>query len=582
MTFDQADAVDMDLSEAKLGELRGLASRILSMESVTSEDFHRINIESDYKISLATKVASLLQQDLLSPSIPVLHAMIKSEYQLALFLGILSMHSIPQLERIVSEEVLVRLCRGECSPPRLLRWSNLGPHDRWVAAVASLVMQDSVRFEEVEHSLTFVILALVNGGDPLAIRDAVLEGTNVAGTDRISRYMDIWCQGNQDAVQRMKEIATSDAVEICEAALAIDGITDCPSFELEGVSACMHHAVSRDLAYVEPMCILLRKIFEKASELVEQLSCPPSIVVVDMLSHILPLLRQEEIDPTTLIHCDLQLEGDPCQTTGMGSFTELRLGVRLRPARWSIESVAGIVGQADAKLVLSPAQEEGVEIWSIRFLSYAGEGLPDSITAIARDGVYVFSVPCPQTTTEGGDMFFHNFLLNDRIPIRLSWRNPPVLTRRNTTTVPVLERPPEVAYTSGGLPTEIQLPAVSTAFMRGSMPTIPMLPNPKIVMALLASSEQDVHDKVKGLFQSDLLTVMDIGHASERDLIREIPLCDTIVLDEELFLSNAFLAGMTVGLAAGKIVNVVTGSAETQDGQIQNLMAQNLITLIKI
>ena len=582
MTFDYADAVDMDLSGAKLEEFRALASRILSMESVTSEDFHRINIESDYKLSLAMRVARLLQHESSSPLIPVLDAMIKSEYQLALFLGVLSMHSIPQLERIVSEEVLMRLCRGECSPPRLARWSNLGPHDRWVAAVASLVMQDAAPFEEVEHSLTFVILALVNGGDPLAIREAVLEGTNVAETVRVSRYMDIWCQGNQDAVQRMKEIATSDAVEICEAALAIDGITDCPSFELEGMSACMQLVVLRDIEFVEPMCILLQKIFEKASELVQQLPSPPSIVVVDMLSHILPLLRTDDIDPTALIRCDLELEGDSSRTTGMGSFSELRLGVRLRPARWKIESVAGIAGQAEAKLVLTPTQEDGVQIWSIRSLSDAGEGLPDSITATARDGVYVFSVPCPQRTTEAGDMIFHDFLLNDRIPIRLSWQNPPVLSRRNTTTVPVLERPPEVAYVSGGLPTEIQLPAVSTAFMRGSMPTIPMLPNPKIVMALLASSVQDLHDKVKGLFQSDLLTVMDIGHSSERDLIREIPLCDTIVLDEELFVSNAFVAGMAVGLAPGKTVHVVTNSAESQNGQIQHLMAQQLITLIKI
>ena len=570
-----------------------LASSIFHRISVSSSDIEASGISQPRYINIALNLSSILRGtngELWN----VLSVIFEDASDIEGFLEVLSDEGTPLLGRLLSLELLRHLSLGQLSPVRLSPIASTSMTRSQVFAIIACVLdKDCQVTRQAPASWMAAFQALMSGGDRKEIYDTFFDelGVDVSDTRRLPKLMHVWSQGNKDVVSITQSLSGTDFFEIIETALSIDGIDDFPAYEFSGMKDCMQ-AVLADTGHGTPLegvvrtvLILLAKLVEKAAESVHK-NDSTNVVTIDLTGFTPTLL--DHLHRIDAANCVVALEGR------VSSKSEQLLMAKLSPGWWRIRVSAAVMGTA-ATVTVSPTEtpEPGdVQLWAVHSLGMDGS----EAECKESHGTFTFSVDPDEfsTVNPDGECVSIVLRLNDSVPVSVRWTDPHWQTRRNTT-VPVIdisllssgysssrvspigskrESPfPDSSTTVQILPTEIHLP-ISSSFMRGSMPTIPMLPNPKVVLCLLGSESNGA--VVRAMFRHDLVTLMDVNALSVRDVLREVPLADTVVVDEQLFSTqHQFVAGLVVA-STNQQIRLLAGSSAA-DPTSANPLIQQLI-----
>ena len=123
--------------------------------------------------------------------------------------------------------------------------------------------------------------------DKKDVVNAFLDGLGSGYESRFMRYLYVWTQGNEHILRQANSLVGTDTGDILDAVLALDGVKDYPAYTLIGMYSLFSQwlatslsSSAQSLAREENMietasrrvccfCHLIRRIFEKISEIVE-------------------------------------------------------------------------------------------------------------------------------------------------------------------------------------------------------------------------------------------------------------------------------------------------------------------------
>jgi hypothetical protein len=572
-----------------------IAERLYQRRSITSSELVAHEFVDHSQSQLIEQLAFLFQttnadlRSFLLDLFPVTSDMTQ-------FLKYVCSESCYSSRKLVPSRLYKEFCIGEISLPRLSILSCLSPSGRYLLTLEGIMENDCEIMSIAPETFLSAAISFVSYCPDGDVLRGYLESFYAETMQRLPNWIFIWSQAKTDLVDATVKLAGSDAFEICEAAMSIDGLTDFPAHELHGIHDFMHFISESRIFSMSSVLDFLRRIFEKASEASEyDRHSIPTVVMLDLNQYINPLMRSGilKTEASMQFSCiDLiPVPSVPCNVSCRA------FAVRMSPAKWMIETIPGIVGRLDAKIIVSQFSS-GIEIWSIDFLrSEKSQILP---TTNNKD-VFEFSVSTTVETDEA--IVSTEVLLNGTLPISVTWENP----QRNTT-VPVLdisgvsENPTFTSQavspigeknslvlgfpdnlTVQALPTEIQLPAQYSFMGVVSIATIPMLPNPRVAIALVTTATSEERRRnAQNLFQSDLVAFMNVSTSLERDILREARLADIILLDESVFDSHPLIAGITIGASTQSTTIHVMSLKSSLTPQLQRLVDQHILIHMRV
>lgn len=453
------------------------------------------------------------------------------------------------LDRIVSEALLERLCLGELSGPRLFPIvGSSDPQIGFVVLAASLAHNVCLA-RRCRATWMQAIEALNSDFDRSEIMSGFVSSFRSGIDSLIARYVFVWTQGMAEAVSAADELAHTDAAHILEAALSIDGVSDFPAFEFPGISGVLR-SVLADVSSavsmkdrVEMALKFLAKSVEAASEFVETTTVP-TVVVLNLSASLEEafIASDGHFDPD-LLDLLISSSGAPKMT---GAVSETTLHFSIQPGRFVIEVVPGIVSERCAEVRLTRSSDEGaVAFWTLDCVTSKNLRIEKSV---AIDTI-VLSLTGP------GHAGVFEVMVGD-IKLSVEFTASACMTSSNLKNLEA---------------TEINLP-ISSMFVRSSMPTIPLLPNPRIVLYVTIGAGGLVDPK----FEGDLVNRMDATEAALRDVIREVLASDVVVVDVGVIEAFAMTAGAVIGASARPVLIIANN---TQSPTLSQLVDEGLVQI---
>ena len=554
---DRSDSNTLN-SESEEDGLAILSNLIFEGTLVDRDDIIMAGIRDERHISCIESLANTLQHG--SPEIKyILQLVFEKRADVAAFLKILSSEDSASLDKFQSLQVVRRLATGQISPPRLGPIVHARSKDLVLAMVASLLENETELIEIAPLTWAAAVHALMSGLDKKEILESFIEELGVESAHRLPKWMHVWSQGNRDAFKIVKSLAGSDDFEIIEAALSIDGISESPACEFVGIDKLVHAILSMEapISLSERLAKFLRllaRIVERVSEEVH--SCAANIVEMD-LSQIQSVCSENrmQIDPS---NCLIEISGDVKKIETTSSFfTKVAFSIDLSAPKWNLKQIPGILGERPAEVIFVPHPQGEMALWEVSLL-VSGDFVASKRQE--RDGSVVFSIP--SATREEFSM-----IDNASIRFRPVWE-PLKLSEAEASDIP------------SGLPVDVpkeMSPAPQVEICGPALDRLKVLLHVSLRKDRLPGSP-----RLKAFKKTNLVTLIDPSQASISDILREVALADSVLVDEGVLESYPLVTGVLIG--SGKQVTVLLqglqGLQEEEANEaVSELVRQNLVTL---
>jgi hypothetical protein len=546
-----------------------LVRKLLNREPFSPADLSSTGIVSDNAKGIIQSLSHLLRHG--DPDkVSAFYFVFESSGELGRFVRDVVSYDATEVKnsfkKLVDQELLRRLCLGEVSSARV---AQLFGHP----SLPSILLFDLLRnngwlLEHCPSTWKQAVHSVLRAKDRLDILDqfmhsfrfTALGNPRPAGFSRLLNMVFIWTQGNMSAVRAVSIMTGTDAFEILEAILRVDGVSEFPAFEFHSVSSFLKSYLTPEDS-VEPrirqFLVLLARAVEKTSEMIHSAtksdeSRMPNVVVIDLDQGNIRSILQTFDPGYDLENSQLTILGDFSLT--MSTIIETKVEIVLSPAVWYV-----VVSELDGATIL-------VAITPIRpkqsSLSFSSWKINQSTVTTNESSIQFRLVPQSyefRIVRDSIDTTSVNLRINDEHSLTVSWSDDK--TKFST---------------SGLLPTR---PAHSVP--TSLLPTVPMLPSqiadPPRHICVLGLETGDYSDLVSPWDTVICLTISP--NSSEwriRDMVRECAQSDLLLISENLINVSdptlAFLVGLLIGSC-----HTVKVIGETPSSFVSQLLDQGII-----